>query len=98
MSDDGRVLVSVDGAVGTLTLNRPEKLNSFAGTMRDEIAGGLEELAADERERAVIVTGRGRAFCTGADVRYLAELLEGNGVVAARARGGGGRRVVTTIA
>jgi 2-(1,2-epoxy-1,2-dihydrophenyl)acetyl-CoA isomerase len=98
MSDDGRVLVSVDGAVGTLTLNRPEKLNSFVGTMRDEIADGLEELAADERARAVIVTGRGRAFCTGADVRYLAELLEGDRLEEARALVEAGRRVVTTIA
>ncbi len=98
MSDDGRVLVSVDGTVGTLTLNRPEKLNSFAGTMRDEIAGGLEELAADERARAVIVTGRGRAFCTGADVRYLAELLEGDRLEEARALVEAGRRVVATIA
>lgn len=98
MSEEPRILVSVDGEVGTLTLNRPEKLNSLVGTMRDELAEGLEGLSADERVRVVIVTGRGRAFCTGADVRYLSEMVESGRLDEFRGLVEAGRRVVSTIA
>ena len=93
-----RIVVSADGPVGTLTLNRPEKLNSFVGTMRDELAEGLEALARDDTVRAVIVTGRGRAFCTGADVRYLSEMVEEDRLDEFRSLVEAGRRVVSTIA
>jgi 2-(1,2-epoxy-1,2-dihydrophenyl)acetyl-CoA isomerase len=95
--DEPRILVSVEGAVGTLTLNRPDKLNSLVGTMRDELAEGFETLGADERVRAVIVTGRGRAFCTGADVRYLSEMVENGRLEEFRDLVEAGRRVVSTI-
>lgn len=98
MSDEARILVAVEGAVGTLTLNRPEKMNAFVGPMRDELAEGLERLAEDPRVRAVIVTGAGRAFCTGADVGYLAEMLDGDRQEEFRALVEAGRRVVETIA
>jgi 2-(1,2-epoxy-1,2-dihydrophenyl)acetyl-CoA isomerase len=98
VNDEARILVSVDGAVGTLTLNRPEKLNSFVDTMRDELAEGLESLARDDRVRAVIVTGRGRAFCTGADIRYLSEMVESDRSEEFRSLVEAGRRVVLTIA
>jgi 2-(1,2-epoxy-1,2-dihydrophenyl)acetyl-CoA isomerase len=97
VTDEPRILVSVEGAVGTLTLNRPEKLNSLVGTMRDELAAGLETLGADEGVRAVIVTGRGRAFCTGADVDYLSEMVEGGRLEEFRDLVEAGRRVVSTI-
>ena len=104
MSDDfdpdgePRIIVDIEGAVGTLTLNRPEKLNSFIGTMRDELAEGLERLALDDLVRVAIVTGRGRAFCTGADVRYLSEMVENDRLDEFRDLVEAGRRVVTTIA
>lgn len=98
MTDEPRILLETEGAVGTLTLNRPEKLNSLVGTMRDELAEGLEGLSADERVRVVIVTGRGRAFCTGADVRYLSEMVESSRLDEFRGLVEAGRRVVSTIA
>lgn len=91
------VLVDVEDAVGTITLHRPERLNSFVGSMRDEIAGAFERLGADDAVRAVIVTGAGRAFSAGADVHYLARLIETGAIDEARALVEAGRRVVMAI-
>jgi enoyl-CoA hydratase/carnithine racemase len=92
------VLVEIQDAVGTLTLNRPEKLNALIGSMRDQIADGLAALGADEAVRAVIVTGAGRAFCAGADVNYLSRLLEEGAVEEGRLLAAAGARVAHTIA
>lgn len=70
------VVTERDGAVGVVRLNRPEKLNAFAGDMRDRIGDAVEELGADPAVRVLIVTGAGRGFCAGADVDYLRELVE----------------------
>ncbi|MGH7572120.1 MAG: enoyl-CoA hydratase/isomerase family protein [Gemmatimonadota bacterium] len=71
-----RVLTERDGPVGVVRLNRPEKLNAFAGDMRDRIGDAVEEMGADPEARVLIVTGAGRGFCAGADVEYLRELVE----------------------
>ena len=93
-----RILVDVDGrGVGTLTLNRPERLNAFVGDMRDRIADGLEELSADVDVRVIVVTGAGRAFCSGADVGYLDEMLREERLEEARALVEAGRRVARTV-
>ncbi len=97
MSAEPQVLVETDGPIGRLVLNRPDKLNSFSGTMRDHIAEGLETLGADELVRVVIVTGRGRAFCAGADVKYMAELLENGDFDEANALVEAGRRTIHAI-
>lgn len=94
---DPHVLVERDGPIGRLTLNRPEKLNAFFGSMRDQIAEGLEELGADESVRVVIVTGRGRAFCAGADVKYMSHLLEDGDYDEANALVEAGRRVIQAV-
>jgi 2-(1,2-epoxy-1,2-dihydrophenyl)acetyl-CoA isomerase len=94
---DERVLVDVEDGVGTLTLNRPEKLNAFVGDMRDRIAEGLEALAGDDDVRVMVVTGRGRAFCAGADVGYLSELVEEQRIEEGRALVEAGRRVARTL-
>ena len=91
------VLVDLDGPVGTITLHRPEKLNSFVGAMRDQIAEAFERLGEDDDVRAVIVTGAGRAFSAGADVNYLTHLIETGGIEEARALVEAGRRVVVAI-
>lgn len=91
------VLVSRDEGVGTLTLNRPDKLNAFAGRMRQEIADAMHELAADDHVRVIIVTGAGRAFCAGADIGYMRELTENADVDAFRQLVEAGRQVVTVI-
>lgn len=55
--------------VATITLNRPERLNAFNRTMFAELLDAFETTDADDEVRAVIVTGAGRAFCAGADLR-----------------------------
>jgi 2-(1,2-epoxy-1,2-dihydrophenyl)acetyl-CoA isomerase len=91
------VLVEVSDRIGTLTLNRPDKLNAFAGTMRQEIAQAIRALAADDGVRVIVVTGAGRAFCAGADIGYMMELTASGDVAAFRALVEAGREVVTVV-
>jgi enoyl-CoA hydratase/carnithine racemase len=58
----------VDGAVATITLHRPDRLNAFTGQMMQELIAAFDEIDADDAVRAVIVTGEGRGFCAGADL------------------------------
>ncbi|MEN3334641.1 MAG: 2-(1,2-epoxy,2-dihydrophenyl)acetyl-CoA isomerase [Blastocatellia bacterium] len=67
------ILFDKSGEVAKITLNRPEKLNAFVGTMREEIYEALCQCEA-EAVRAVIITGTGNGFCAGADVRFLAQV------------------------
>ena len=67
MNDD-LVLISTQGAVRTLTLNRPAALNSFTGAMHKQLLAALNAAAEDAAVRAIIVTGAGRGFCAGQDL------------------------------
>jgi 2-(1,2-epoxy-1,2-dihydrophenyl)acetyl-CoA isomerase len=91
------IIVTNEAGVATVTLNRPEKLNAFAGHMRRDLADALEHAASDRSVRVVIVTGAGRGFCAGADVAYMAELMERQDVDEFARLLGAGRRVLTTI-
>jgi enoyl-CoA hydratase/carnithine racemase len=63
------ILLDIDGPIATITLNRPEKMNAFTGTMMVEMCDALDKTDGDDTVRAVIVTGAGdRAFCAGADL------------------------------
>src|SRR3712207_4981168 len=67
-----------DDGVAVITLNRPEKMNAFTRRMIDEWTWAIEEAKHDDEVRAVIVTGAGRAFCSGMDVQQEAR---GEGVL-----------------
>jgi 2-(1,2-epoxy-1,2-dihydrophenyl)acetyl-CoA isomerase len=67
------VETSRDGAVLTITLNRPESYNAFTTAMHAALRGALDEAAAGD-VRAVVVTGAGRGFCAGQDVTEFREL------------------------
>ncbi len=59
-------------AVATVTLNRPHVLNAIDAAMAEELNAVLELLATDRSVRAIVITGAGRGFCSGADLRALA--------------------------
>lgn len=66
------VKIEVCGSgVLNVILNRPEKLNAFNEDMRRKLLDGLRKASADKNVRVVIISGEGRAFCTGADVTEL---------------------------
>ena len=66
------VEVTRDGAVQTITLNRPEKMNAFTRGMHGELREALKQ-ARDPDVRAVVITGAGRAFCAGQDLTEFSE-------------------------
>ena len=55
--------------VATITLARPERMNALNATMRAELLAALKAAGRDEAVRAVVITGEGRGFCSGADLR-----------------------------
>jgi len=63
-----QILYDIDGDILVVTLNRPDRMNAFTYTMRDEILDALDRADADDAIRSVIITGAGRAFCAGADL------------------------------
>ena len=66
------IIVERDGAVGTITINRPEKLNAMTPAMADALVAAVENFNNDNEIRCVILTGAGeRAFCAGSDIRIL---------------------------
>jgi 2-(1,2-epoxy-1,2-dihydrophenyl)acetyl-CoA isomerase len=69
---DNSILIEIDAAtrVATLTLNRPEKLNSFTRTMHEALRHALDQVEASDA-RALVITGAGRAFCAGQDLADL---------------------------
>ena len=74
--DPAHLLVSRRDGVLCLTLDRPDVLNSVNARLAEELRAGLGEAAADASVRAVLLTGRGRAFCAGQD---LSEVLPTDG-------------------
>jgi enoyl-CoA hydratase/carnithine racemase len=62
------IAYEVAGPVATITLDRPDKLNAFTRTMAIELLAAFDLTDADDDVRAVVVTGRGRGFCAGADL------------------------------
>jgi 2-(1,2-epoxy-1,2-dihydrophenyl)acetyl-CoA isomerase len=72
------ILFDAADGVATITLNRPEVLNSFTRPMAAQLRDIMERIAADDSLRAVVLTGAGRGFCAGQD---LAEALPRDGAV-----------------
>ena len=63
------LVIDTDAGVTTITLNRPDSLNALNGEMRRELLAAFRAIARDEAVRAVVITGAGRGFCAGADLR-----------------------------
>ena len=70
------ILYSVTGHVATITLNRPDKLNAWTRTMEAEVRQAMQEAAADDNVRTIVITGAGRGFCAGADMSLLQSVVD----------------------
>ena len=70
------VELTVEDKVAIVTLNRPEVRNAINDALRAELVALLERVAADEGVRAVVLTGKGKAFCAGGDISGMKERLK----------------------
>lgn len=92
------ISVTTNEHVTTITLDRPDKLNAFAGTMREELLDALRVAEGEKSCRLVVITGAGRAFCAGGDVDFMAGLQRNGNVDAFRKLLDAGRDIVMQIA
>ena len=72
------ILYSVSDRVGTITLNRPDRLNAWTAQMAEEVKAAFAAAEADTGVRAIVLTGAGRGFCAGADMSKLSAAAAGN--------------------
>jgi 2-(1,2-epoxy-1,2-dihydrophenyl)acetyl-CoA isomerase len=70
------VLVTIDGGIATVALNRPEVLNALNRDLVDSLAAALRAAEADPAVRCIILTGSGKAFSAGGDLAFLATLTD----------------------
>jgi 2-(1,2-epoxy-1,2-dihydrophenyl)acetyl-CoA isomerase len=73
MDAPSELLETIEEGIATLTFNRPERMNALSTPIMDGLLHGLPRLAGDPAVRAVVLTGAGRAFCAGGDVKSMAE-------------------------
>jgi 2-(1,2-epoxy-1,2-dihydrophenyl)acetyl-CoA isomerase len=62
------IILTIDGGIARLTLNRPDRLNSFTTAMHEEVRDALDTIEADATVRTMLLTGAGRGFCAGQDL------------------------------
>jgi enoyl-CoA hydratase/carnithine racemase len=74
--DFEQITTEIADGVLTITLNRPERLNAWTGTMGRELIEAFDRADADDAVRAIIVTGSGRGFCAGADLAAGGETFD----------------------
>lgn len=85
------------GTIGAITLNRPDKLNAFGGTMREELLSALRSADEDVSCRVVVITGAGRAFCAGGDIDFMSGLQKARDVESFGKLLDAGRNVILQI-
>lgn len=88
----------IENSIGTITLNRPEKLNAFAGTMREDLLQALRFLETNDGCRVVVITGTGRGFSAGGDVESMAALQKDSDLAAFRKLLDAAQAIVVQIA
>jgi enoyl-CoA hydratase/carnithine racemase len=71
------ILYDVSEHIGTVTLNRPAKLNAWTPTMDKEVQAAIEQAEKDDAVRVIVITGAGRSFCAGMDIGFLGDLAGG---------------------
>ena len=73
MNAPPELLETIEDGIATLTFNRPERLNALSTPIMQGLLDGLPRLAGDPAVKVVVLTGAGRAFCAGGDVKSMAE-------------------------
>jgi enoyl-CoA hydratase/carnithine racemase len=73
------ITFELEDGVATITLDRPDQLNAFTGAMGDSLSRAYRECDENDEVRVVVVTGRGRAFCAGADMSEGASTFDATG-------------------
>jgi 2-(1,2-epoxy-1,2-dihydrophenyl)acetyl-CoA isomerase len=86
-----------DGPVAWIVLNRPERMNALAGTMRDDLYEAIRAAAEDPAVRVLVITGAGPAFCAGADLDTFAELVRDDDAARLEALMRAGARAVRAV-
>ena len=81
-AEEPPVLYEQEGAVVTITLNRPEVMNNFGGGLFEALRDAYVRFRDDDTARVAILTGRGRAFCAGGDLKAMAARSTGAGAPA----------------
>lgn len=71
------LLYGVEDRIATLTLNRPERLNALGDTLREDLYDAVTKAAADPAVGVLVITGAGRGFCSGGDVKAMSEREQG---------------------
>jgi enoyl-CoA hydratase/carnithine racemase len=72
------LLYETKDGIATLTLNRPDRLNALGDTLREDLLDALTRAGADPEVRVMVLTGAGRGFCAGGDVKAMNEAKEGS--------------------
>lgn len=97
MTSSNDILFEQKGGVGVLTLNRPDRLNSLSNQMVVTASGIVSKLVAERSVRALVVTGAGRGFCSGADLATDTRFEDSAGRLADQMRGGLNRFVLQLV-
>ncbi len=85
------ILYEVQDPIATIKFNRPDRLNAFTNRMGDELKHAIAEAESDDRAVVIVLTGEGRGFCAGADLKGLQGIGDGD----ASAMGGGAEELAS---
>ena len=97
MMTQPQILHDVAEGVGVVTLNRPEAMNAFGGTMREDLLEALQRMGRDQSVRCIVITGAGKAFCAGGDIPSMVDMQARNESAEIRHRLHVGAQVVDLI-
>ncbi len=81
------ILTAVQDGILTITMNRPDRLNAWTYQMGNELQDAIEQANADDEIEAIVLTGAGRGFCAGADIKDLFKAQADSGEVGGSATG-----------
>ena len=73
------IIFKKNSNIATITLNRPDSLNAIGGTMREDIIDAVQDVKTDKNIRTLVITGAGRAFCAGGNLKEMEKMSSETG-------------------